>query len=133
MYSKPEIIKYIIDKEINLEHNNNNGWRPIHFICRYHSPSLIKYIINKNVNIDCITNTGWKPIHFIYRYSTLEMMSLILFKCEEKNYNINTKVKLYWYNIYGYNIVDLLIMNKILLNKDKEIMIYILNMTYKIN
>ena len=45
------MIKYIIDKGVNLECSNNNGWRPIHFICRNSTPEMIKYIIDKGVNL----------------------------------------------------------------------------------
>ena len=81
-YSTPEIIKYIIDKNvIDLEAETNDGWKPIHFICRYSTPEIIKYIIDKNViDLEAKTNDGWKPIHFICRYSTPEIIKYIIDK-----------------------------------------------------
>jgi ankyrin repeat protein len=79
-YSIPEIIRYIIDKGVDLECQDNGGWRPIHFICRYSTPDMIKYIIDKGVDLACQTNDGWRPIHFICRYSTPEMIKYIIDK-----------------------------------------------------
>ena len=36
-------IKYIIDKGVNLECEDHNKWRPIHYICRYQTFESIKY------------------------------------------------------------------------------------------
>src|SRR5204862_6572265 len=50
-YSTPEIIKYVINKNVNLECMDNRGWKPIHYICRYSTLEMIKYIINKKVDL----------------------------------------------------------------------------------
>jgi ankyrin repeat protein len=44
------MIKYIIDKGVDLECTTNYGWKPIHYICRYSTPEMFKYIIDKGVN-----------------------------------------------------------------------------------
>jgi ankyrin repeat protein len=74
------LLKKLIDITIDLEYSNNNGWRPIHFICRYSNPEMIKYIIDKGVNLECVINNGWKPIHFICRHSGPEMIKYIIDK-----------------------------------------------------
>jgi ankyrin repeat protein len=45
------MIKYIIDKGVDLECVDNDGWKPIHYICRYSTPKIIKYIIDKGVDV----------------------------------------------------------------------------------
>ena len=46
------MIKYIIDKNVDLECETNDQGRPIHYLCYNSTPEMIKYIINKNVNLD---------------------------------------------------------------------------------
>jgi hypothetical protein len=75
-----KIIKHIIDSFDNLECSNNEGWRPIHFICNNSTPEMIKYIVNKGVNLECSDNKGWRPIHFICRYLVPEMIKYIIDK-----------------------------------------------------
>jgi len=55
------MIKYIIDKGVDLECKTNDGLRPIHLICHYSNPEMIKYIVDKGVNLKCKTNKGYKP------------------------------------------------------------------------
>ena len=74
------ILKYIIDNCSNLECEDSQKWRPIHFICRYSTPKLIKYIINKRVDLECEDIKKWRPIHFICRYSTPKLIRYIIDK-----------------------------------------------------
>ena len=39
------MIKYIVDKGVDLECEAFNKWKPIHFICEFSTPEMIKYII----------------------------------------------------------------------------------------
>ena len=82
-----EIIKYVIDKGIDLEKTSSKGWRPIHFICNKSNCEssvqfdIIKYIINKGIDIEAETNDGWRPIHFIgCKYSTPEIIKYFIDK-----------------------------------------------------
>jgi hypothetical protein len=80
-YSTPEMIKYIIDKGVDLECETICKMRPIHFICKYSTPEMIKYIIDKGVDLECETlRDKWRPIHFICKYSTLKMIKYIIDK-----------------------------------------------------
>ena len=74
------ILKYIIDKCINLEASDNNGRSPIHYICRNSTPEIIKYIIDKNVNLEVEDDKKMRPIHIICRYSTPEIIKYIIDK-----------------------------------------------------
>ena len=82
-----QMIKYIIDKGVNLECQSNIGIRPIHLICRYLSSEIIKYIIDKGVNLECKTTDGIRPIHFICQYSSSEMVKYII----DKGVNLECK------------------------------------------
>lgn len=83
------LTKYLIDKNVDLECEEEYKWRPIHFVCRYLSEDVIKYIIDKGVNLECETNEGWRPIHFICRYSTTNMIKYII----DKGVNLNCETK----------------------------------------
>ena len=83
-----EIIKHFIDNVVDLDYADSDGWKIIHYICRYSPPENIKYIfaynkspntINKSrVDLECATNDGWKPIHYICRYSEPEIIKYII-------------------------------------------------------
>jgi len=79
-HSTPEIIKYILNKNIDLECKNRNGLRPIHQICLYSTPEMVKYIIDKGVDLECETNDKFRPIHYICQRSMTEMVKYIIEK-----------------------------------------------------
>jgi ankyrin repeat protein len=91
--STPKMIKYIIDKGVNLECEDVNKMRPIHYICLRRSKlitcrrptqspglDMTKYIIDKGVNLECETINGNRPIHLMCRYSTPEIIKYIIDK-----------------------------------------------------
>lgn len=87
-YSTPEMIKYIIDKGVNLECEVDGGIRPIHYLCRFSTPEMIKYIIDQGVNLECETKDKIRPIFLICKFSTPEMLRYIIEKGAdmEKNF-----------------------------------------------
>jgi hypothetical protein len=44
-YCSFNVIEYLIDKNVNLEVENDKGWRPIHFICRGVDLSVMDEVI----------------------------------------------------------------------------------------
>ena len=95
-YSTPEIIKYIIDKGVNLEVETNYKWRPIHFVCRYSTPEIIKYLIDKGVNLEVEDNEKKRPIHYICRYSTPEIIKYVV----DKGVNLEAETIYKWRPIH---------------------------------
>jgi ankyrin repeat protein len=98
------MIKYIIDKGVDLECTTNEGWKPIHFLCYKSTPEMIQYIIDKGVDLECTTNYGWKPIHYICRYSTPEMFKYII----DKGVNTTTTLLKYNEKDVNYNLNDII-------------------------
>ena len=74
------LTKIFIDSIDNLEYQDYEQWRPIHYICCYSTPEMIKYIIDKGVDLECEINDRWRPIHYICRHSTPEMIKYIIDK-----------------------------------------------------
>ena len=102
------MIKYIIDKNVDIESQNMKGWAPIHLICRNSTPEMIKYIIDKNVNLEIQTNDGWTPLHIICRYSNVETIKYII----NKKVNMELRIKKYNDQDYDFNYIDLLERNE---------------------
>jgi ankyrin repeat protein len=75
-----KILKHVIDNAIDLECENDNKSRPIHFICENSTPEIIKYIIDKDVNLECKNVWKARPIHYICEHSTPEMIKYIIDK-----------------------------------------------------
>ncbi len=60
--------------------SNDDGWRPVHIICKYSTPEMIQYIIDRGVNLECQANDGKRPIHYICKYSTPKMIQYMIQK-----------------------------------------------------
>ena len=110
--NKTSIIKYIIDKGINLEVEILIcKRRPIHIICEHSTPDMIKYIIEKGVNLEVADSTGFRPLHYICKFSTPDMLKYIIDKNVDLEANTydgtrpidlicdNYKMKKYFINI----------------------------------
>ena len=93
-YCGPHIIKLLISKGINMEVQNEFGWKPIHFMCRYgfadndESINLIKHVINTGIDMECETNDNWRPVHFVCAYGNRELIEYLL----TKNVRFDTKI-----------------------------------------
>jgi ankyrin repeat protein len=114
-YCNENIVRYLVDKNINLECINNYGWKPIHILCRYCSDNLIMYIIKKykNIDLECTNNYGWRPIHYIFRYHKLNLINFFI--DEIKNINLNVKTN------DNFTILDLLKFNNNVINSDYQL------------
>ena len=68
-----DILKYILNNTVDLK-CDDDGWRPIHYICRYSNRKMQEYIIDRGIDLEYEVekgeHKGWKPIHFICRYLT---------------------------------------------------------------
>jgi hypothetical protein len=83
----PEVIKYMIDKGIDLECETFLRWRPIHYICYFGTSELIKYIIDKNENMSfvCETTSFKNPIQYIVNsHVRAEIIKYII--CKDLDY-----------------------------------------------
>ncbi len=74
------VVKHIIDNSVDLEDTTNNGWKPIHYICRYFVPEIIKHTLDKEIDLESQTNDGWKPIHIACLHSTPDVIEYLAYK-----------------------------------------------------
>ena len=87
---KNDIIKYVVNNIIDLEFEDEDGWRFIHYIMAYSNSEIIKHIIDKGIDLECQTSDGGRPIHFACRYQNKDTIGYILkyninMECETKN------------------------------------------------
>ncbi len=59
-----EIIKHIIDKNMNTKYKNNSI-SLIHIVCQNSTFDIIKYIVEKGVDLEYASNDGYKPIDIV--------------------------------------------------------------------
>lgn len=57
-YGNPDIIKLLINLSDNLECETIDGWRPIHYLCRYSTEEMITYIMSRGVSLLSKTKSG---------------------------------------------------------------------------
>jgi hypothetical protein len=112
-YESLNMIKKIIDKNIDLEVEDEDKFRPIHYVCSditnligKDQLEVIKLLINKNVNLEVetnYTNYKWRPIHFVCSNNTnltggyqLEAIKLLV----NKNVDLEAETKNKWRPIH---------------------------------
>jgi len=89
----PEVVKYWIDLNINIEVKSKFNHNLLHCLCdRTDCEDLIKYLIEvKKVNIDQYDNVGFKPIHYTYLKGSFDMIKYM--KKITKDHAINFEVR----------------------------------------
>ncbi|ARF12055.1 ankyrin repeat protein [Klosneuvirus KNV1] len=89
----PEIIKLMVDLNVNLESLTPNNRKLIHILCQGpECDDLIKYLIDvKKVSVDDYDNFGMKPMHYVFLYGSIEMIDYM--KQKTKNHNMNLEMR----------------------------------------
>ena len=115
-HAAPGIIKYVIDKEVDLECERGDNARILHYICRYSTLEMLKYIISKGVELEYNTIEDWRPIHVLCYYSTFSAIKYII----SKGVNLTSHVTVFNHNIVNYDINKLISLNDRISPADKE-------------
>jgi ankyrin repeat protein len=94
-YSNLEVLKYVIDKNIDLNVKNIDGNKPIHYICKYARFEMLKYIVEKGIKIDLneINDNGESCLHLAFKHSSLELIEFIINNGFNLNLNLPNKFK----------------------------------------
>jgi ankyrin repeat protein len=86
------IIKHIIDNAFDLNCEDSDDWKFIHYVTKYSNLEIIKHLINKNISLECQTIDKWRPLHFACRFSTSDVIKYLFdadigldLECETKN------------------------------------------------
>jgi ankyrin repeat protein len=122
------IIKYLIDKNIDINCIDYKPYRPIHYIISRFDANieLIKYFVDKGAELECYDEREWYPIHHACDYSSYEIIKYLL----EKGVNVNViatyhgvyqeDTHRYANEDFGKDCIQLIITNKRLTNIQKK-------------
>lgn len=69
---------YMLDRFTDLECEEVDKHRPIHYICQYSSLDVLKYMVGKGVNLECETNERYKPIHYVCQRGDPDMLKFMI-------------------------------------------------------
>nr|QBK88497.1 MAG: ankyrin repeat protein [Mimivirus LCMiAC01] len=77
-------ILHILKSSTDLNCADNNGKKPIHYVCEHGNITMLNLMIEKKVDLNCETNDGKKPIQYLLKRSgdddTFKMLKLLLKK-----------------------------------------------------
>lgn len=91
-----DVIKYIVNKNVDLNAKTKLEKTPLHYICEVQDYETIKYFINLDVDLECCNNQGWNPLHVLCRYRTLPEIKLLV----DKNINLEVSTKNGYYPLH---------------------------------
>jgi ankyrin repeat protein len=70
-----------LTKNIDLECKNNEGWTPMHYICRYGDDDIIKFAINIGLKLNNHNDYGWSPLHYIFYFGSENIINYVIENC----------------------------------------------------
>lgn len=77
-FGTPELLKYIIKKNVNLEYKDIFGNRPIHIICQYGTLEMLKCLVECDVDLECANHEKLLPVHILCKSRSMEMIKCII-------------------------------------------------------
>jgi ankyrin repeat protein len=92
-------IELLVNRNVNLEVETQNKWRPIHFVCSNKNNlseadriEAIKLLIEKNVDVEAETSSGTRPLNLLCTVETnlnrkrvVEVIRLLIERCSDLN------------------------------------------------
>jgi len=92
LHCKPDIIKLMVDMNVNLENKTDKNKKLIHILCaRDDCDDLIKYLIEvKKVSVEDYDHVGLKPIHYTFLFGSFEIIEYL--KGVTKDHKMNMEL-----------------------------------------
>lgn len=97
------LVKYLIDKGVDMESTDDNMWRPIHTSIYHNRFEIFKLLVNEGVNLEATYNKGKRPIHLACKYGNQESINYLI----SQNIQLDSTIK------------KLIVKNKILKETEK--------------
>jgi hypothetical protein len=67
------ILKYIIDNSLDYDMEDDDGYRPVHVLCKYSNSEIVKHLIEKDIDLEsCDTVNGMRLMHYICQYRNFD-------------------------------------------------------------
>ncbi|KAJ5078069.1 ankyrin repeat protein [Anaeramoeba ignava] len=82
-----EIIKYLVEKGVDINAKTNDNETVLHLACQNNSIEIIKYLVEKGVDINAKTNNNETVLHLACQNNSLEIIKYLV----EKGIDINAK------------------------------------------
>jgi hypothetical protein len=95
-----DIVRLLIDKNIDVNSKTNDGWNALHLLSRNYDKEnlidIVRLLIDKNIDVNSKTNDGWNAMNFLSRYYDKENLIDIVRLLIDKNIDVNGKTKNEW-------------------------------------
>ncbi len=78
--SPPEVIKYIIDKDVDLEVTTSRCNKPVHFVAIYSTSDVLMYMLQKGVLTDAVDENGATLDYYIFSSHNINMIKYAISK-----------------------------------------------------
>ena len=72
-----EIVKILIEKNIDINIPNNDGWTPLNTACIQGHKEIVKILIEKDIDIDIPNNDGWTPLNTACFFGHTEIIKML--------------------------------------------------------
>ena len=67
-----DIVRLLIDKNIEVNCKTKDGWNALHLVCEYYNKEnlidVVRLLIDKYINVHCKTNDGLNSLNIVCRY-----------------------------------------------------------------
>ncbi|WCR59442.1 MAG: Phosphocholine transferase AnkX [Wolbachia endosymbiont of Ctenocephalides felis wCfeF] len=74
------IVKYLIDKDANINAKGEYGWTPLHIAAKNGKLDMIKYLTNKGANINAKDECYSTPLHLVAELGELSIVEYLINK-----------------------------------------------------
>jgi ankyrin repeat protein len=118
------IIKFLLEKGLEINLKNDIGYSAFHIICQYQSIEVIKFCIDFGASIEEPDDHGCYPIHYFCEFGDYDILKFIL------NLNINVNRN---HEKTDTSPEELIYKNKKLNSNDKKEIVYLLLKKYFLN
>ena len=101
-FNKLNIIKFLVQNNVNLDQPNINNQTPLHLACQYQYLLIIKYLLENGADTNYKDNNGLTPLHYLLSgeiklETNSDVIDLIISeKSEKKNNDLLEIKKILW-------------------------------------
>jgi len=79
-YGSPDVIKYMVNKRVDLKCTAKYNLRPIYFICKHQSAEMVKFFCDRGVDFEFRDFFGRTPLHIACKYNNYEAVRYMIKK-----------------------------------------------------
>ncbi|KAK1783718.1 ankyrin repeat-containing domain protein [Copromyces sp. CBS 386.78] len=97
----PSICQLLLQKDVNVNRTDDNGWTPLHLAAYFHKPAITKLLLEHGADPDKQSESGVTPLYFALTArdspsAGLEVVRLLLQHEADPNIATNGMTSLHW-------------------------------------